>query len=391
MTINNVHLDLKWATTNSKKQKTTGPQRLTEQEAKDSSTVYFKIKGDGDIEAAGQLIKRWMETTLEDALNEGSEDRVTAAEEPALRVEMRFLQGFGFLDFASHAAASMALATLTGSTDGGKVTSDKSKPPGLSFDALYLNWAHSSEAKNEGGIIEDAETGFKFERKHFPPDSRQDCWFCLASASCEKHLIVGVFDSVYAAMPKGPVHPGHVLLIPVTHSSKGALQDANIADEMDSLKDKLREHASSEYGMDLFVFERAIQTKGGYHTHVQCIPVARKLGLKLQLTMLAQAKRIGMEMREINSDLGVQAVLNSDDDDSQGYFYAEIPVAGKEYKRFFYKATDSSQHVPLQFGREVLAAVLEKPDLAHWKSCVLDQAKETAMAAALRESIAKIQ
>lgn len=44
--------------------------------------------------------------------------------------------------------------------------------------------------------------------------------------------------------------------------------------------------------------------------------------------------------------------------------------------------------VPLQFGREVLAQVLEKPDLAHWKACVQETDKETELTAAFRESIA---
>ena len=36
---------------------------------------------------------------------------------------------YGFLEFASHAAASMALATLTGSTDGGLVLPDAPRLP----------------------------------------------------------------------------------------------------------------------------------------------------------------------------------------------------------------------------------------------------------------------
>ena len=113
--------------------------------------------------------------------------------------------------------------------------------------------------------------------------------------------------------------------------------------------------------------------------------------------MLAQARKLGMDLREINSDVGLQAVLTSDEDDADnegGYFYAEVPVVGTEFKRFLYKATvgDSGRRaisVPLQFGREVLAAVLGEPKLAHWKSCVVDQDQESAIAAAFRESFSR--
>ena len=77
----------------------------------------------------------------------------------------------------------------------------------------------------------------------------------------------------------------------------------------------------------------------------------------------------------------------------EGYFYAETPIAGNEYKRFLYKHTGSSGRgtVPLQFGREVLAAVLGKPELAHWKSCVLEKQQEEAMATAFRKSFGNVE
>jgi hypothetical protein len=46
--------------------------------------------------------------------------------------------------------------------------------------------------------------------------------------------------------------------------------------------------------------------------------------------------------------------------------------------------------VPLQFGREVLAAVLGKPELAHWKSCVVDKEQEAEVAGAFRKSMEEV-
>jgi hypothetical protein len=162
--------------------------------------------------------------------------------------------------------------------------------------------------------------------------------------------------------------------------------------EMEELKQRLRKHASDVWQMDLFLFERAIQTKGGYHTHVQCIPIKRGLGIKLQATMVAMARSIpSFDLRELNSDLAL-AAMTSDEDDG-GYFYAEVPISRKENKRFLYRAkAEEGQRgtvVPLQFGREVLASVLDEPNLAHWKACVLDQEKETELANSFRESFAK--
>lgn len=402
VTILGVHLTIKWAATPQSNKKPTNAapeyERLTEGQAKDSSTIYFKLSSDNMAEA-GEALRLWMQTVLENALNDGgteTTDRVTADDEPALRVTVRVQETYGFLEFASHAAASMAVATVTGSTDGGAIRDDSATgwPEMLSGRRIYLNWAQNKQQSDEAehNVIEDASSGFKFERKHFPADSRQDCWFCLASETCEKHLITGVFETSYAAMPKGPIHPGHVLLIPVTHTSQGALKDSAVATELEELKQRLRRHAASAYECDLFVFERAIQTKGGYHTHVQCVPVQKQLGLKLQTTMLIQAKKCGMDLREVNSDVALSAIL-SDSDDDDGYFYAEIPVSGMDFKRFLYRSRSGGGgvRVPLQFGREILAAVYENPDLAHWKSCVVDAKQEAEIAKQFRDSFATVE
>jgi Protein similar to CwfJ C-terminus 2 len=127
--------------------------------------------------------------------------------------------------------------------------------------------------------------------------------------------------------------------------------------------------------------------------------------------MMAQARKLGLPLRELTSDLAVSAVLNNNDDNddddgnkksnsnsSSGYFYAEIPTRGgkQDYKKFLYQensSTDSNIRVtvPLQFGREVLAAVLRKPELAHWKSCLVEPEKEAAMATDFRKSFAEIK
>jgi hypothetical protein len=177
-----------------------------------------------------------------------------------------------------------------------------------------------------------------------------------------------------------------VLLVPVQHTSEGALKDARLSEEMDEIKKGLREHASKVYDMELFVFERAMQTKGGYHTHVQCIPVPRQRGPEIRATMIAQGRSAGADIRELTSDLGLSAVLGNSEESYDGYFYAEVPVSESENRRFLYKSTKGTS-LPLQFGREIVATVLRKPELAHWKSCMLDKETEVATSAKLRESL----
>ena len=83
----------------------------------------------------------------------------------------------------------MSLATLTGSTDGGRLLEDVRGMPSPSLQGLYLHWARPDTKKEvqEKDMIEDM-SGFRFQRKHFPSDSRQDCKFML-SMFCSSVLL----------------------------------------------------------------------------------------------------------------------------------------------------------------------------------------------------------
>ena len=265
------------------------------------------------------------------------------------------------------------------------------------LQGVVLYWAkggggqrNSTHGSNVGS------QGMQFQKRHFPPDSRTDCWFCLASPTCEKHLIVAVHDQCYVTMPKGAVNESHVLIVPVEHSSDGAMVNRKLAPEMELVKSKLRDHVRTVLQKDLFVFERCIQTKGGYHAHVQCIPVSRDSGPTLQSKMLEMSLRAGFALKEITSDLGLTALEN---DWSGGYFYAEIPLpgGGNDFRRFIYRASPGNGTsnptggaVPLQFGREVLAQVLGNAAIGQWKACVVSQEKEEEMTSKLRTFLSNV-
>ena len=436
ITIQGVDLTLKWASGSNKDNKNKRPRQnqqqerhyVTHAEAATSTTLYFhppkkqqtnvtaEDNNDGDEkktesvleESFAEEVRKLMEQTLEDAMNEGGDpdERITAETEPALAVRVRTIpdKSFGFMEFASHAAATMALAALTKSTDGGAIKIDDEKkdeggdgaesqskdkiPPHVL--GTVVRWAKKGESKKLDKGPRNKESEFLealgLERKHFPADSRKDCWFCLASPTCEKHLITTIHDECYTTMPKGPMHPGHLLIVPVSHSSQGVWGlGGSVCQEVTDIKTRLLEHANRAYDSDLFVFERAIQTRGGYHTHVQCVPIPKGKIATLQTTMMAHAKASGFELRTIESDLGITSLL-SNDSEEQDYFYAELATQQQAYRFVYKKSTAEGGKVPLQFGREVIASVLNKPELAHWKSCVVDKEKETELAADFRKS-----
>jgi Protein similar to CwfJ C-terminus 1 len=56
--------------------------------------------------------------------------------------------------------------------------------------------------------------------KQYPADGRSECWFCMASAEFEEHLVVVIGDESYIAMPKGGLVPDHTLIIPIAHHQR---------------------------------------------------------------------------------------------------------------------------------------------------------------------------
>ena len=192
-----------------------------------------------------ESLRKLAEQLLENAINGdgASSDRVTASTEPALVVESKLAlgKGFGFLSFASHAAAAMAIAAMTGGTDGGLVAEEEiGALPVLKNTGVYWSKAEKFSSSDQQDII-----GLDFQRVRYPEDPREDCWFCLASDCCEKHFIVSVGETAYVAMPKGPINDNHSLIIPVVHEKKGALC-GSAAKEVEELKEKLIKHAKSE-------------------------------------------------------------------------------------------------------------------------------------------------
>ena len=394
-------LTLKWSSPTSRRGDTHIPppppkrkQRLTEREAADSSTLFLKLPPNLDVSSYPdelETVRLLAERTMEDELNIGipvdSPDRITAKNEPALKVSVRqpdSEKGYGFLQFDSHTAALTTLISLTGNDDGGIVSGDKLslniscggvQKSASHLEGIALHWARGGQPKAEDSV------GHRLGQ-------RTDCWFCLASPSCEKHLIVAVHEDCYIAMPKGAINDFHALIVPIDHKHQGALVDSKLSPEIEEIKTKLRLHAQKALQKDMFVFERCIQTKGGYHTHIQCIPVDEGSGPAIQSKMMEMALQANFKLKEITSDLGLPA-LGGDWDD--GYFYAEVPLpGGGGYRRFVYNAGEEGGTVPLQFGREVLAEVAGNEKIGQWKACLVSQEKEEELAFAFRKSLETI-
>lgn len=105
-----------------------------------------------------------------------SKYRITAADEPALRVTVRqpdAEKNYGFLGFDSHTAALTTLISLMGNGNGGLIGADKlgvdvkDGKNAVHMEGVTVYWAGSQPKVNDG-------PGYDLQQ-------RTDCWFCLES------------------------------------------------------------------------------------------------------------------------------------------------------------------------------------------------------------------
>jgi RNA recognition motif-containing protein len=437
--------------------------RLSEADAADSETLFvflpFKPASTSDdysrllvtiAEASQQLMENAM-NDVDCAMNGTS--KVTAESEPALRVTSRYPSAnnnYGFLDFASHAAASVVLATLTGSIEGGDLLVNEIKllsSTTLELDGIQIWWAMSKSKENEPK--RDDRARHNLQSHHFPLDARTDCWFCLASPTCEPHLIITVYDTCYITMPKGPCDDFHALIVPVNHigvkgSEKNedteqekleegsekkdrpdyfdnlgvyAYTDPLVLKDVELSKDNIWKHTDQVLGKDLFLFERAFPTYRGYHPHINCVPIRRSSGSLIINTMFEMAKNCSENFvfEEIFLPVNEEIERRKNNGDMiRGYFYAEVvsKVDVKQSRCFLFmdvqkdveiepdislinnqdsNVTPPKRKVPLQFGRQVLAKTVGDPSLAYWKHCVYSKEKEEQLTNAYRQTFLSLE
>ncbi len=407
-TINNVPLSIKWSTSKPQNQNQQQPPkktRLTEQDAIDSSSLFLRVPqmNENGIEAQLQHIQQMAQTCLEDAMNQDNEgeDKITADNEPALKVNLRLTKtttnndhlNFGFLDFASHVAANMAIATLTGDVNGGTLLDN-------TVDNAQLYWAKPYTPAAATTITTNS------------------CWFCLASPNCDQSLIVRVQKEMYIAMSRGPMHPQHCILVPIAHdtdTTPGIFTPSYSKTTAMEILDTLNQLCQTTFHSNkdihgVFIFERAIPTKAGVlHSHLQCIPLSTiQASTNIIDTFIEMTKSNNMDpnLQEVDmvnqqttdtngsSELILSTLhqqLNQKDQDETssllGYFYAQIVTYSSSSddnedtrtvtsRRFLYKHVSTNTVVPVQLGRQVVATVLDQQDLADWKNCTESKQEE---------------
>jgi hypothetical protein len=280
----------------------------------------------------------------------------------------------------SDPSTATATTTTTTTTTTPASSSSSSSSSTTASTALTAGWAKGRAA--------DAE------------NQSADCWFCLASPSVKVHLLVSVGHHAYAALPRGGLTPHHILLCPIDcvpsrlHLSLEAKQE---------LLKYLRawEKYFASQGHILITYERCIRTRNSRdHMQIHCIPLPHEFLLNVESVFAQKIAEHGYTFHDIPSNVAVEDfVLQAEGGPYQEYFYIELPYevldaegkgtgAVKRKKKVYLQEDVQQKPFLMSFGSEVVAHMMEKPERAFWKNCVVPEEEEAEIAEQLRAEFA---
>ncbi|XP_073395911.1 zinc finger CCCH domain-containing protein 64 isoform X2 [Physcomitrium patens] len=249
---------------------------------------------------------------------------------------------------------------------------EKALPPGSCFDFFRKGQCERGSECRFSHSLDDPRP------PRAPPSA---CWFCLSSPNIETHLVVSVGDHCYCAIAKGPLCPGHVLILPIEHQPSIVSLPSDAELELDKYKHSIRE-CFKKQGKATIFFERYLQLRAGTHAHLQAVPIPLSMASLALSSFVSSAKEVGFSFEVIHQDNDNEAKQRLKELVGGGvnYFIVELHEG-----TLLVHPLPQGEKLPMQFGREVLAKILGTPERGDWKQCKLDVSEETALADQFKE------
>eukprot|EP00735_Rhodelphis_limneticus_P008038 TRINITY_DN20789_c0_g1::TRINITY_DN20789_c0_g1_i1::g.10717::m.10717 TRINITY_DN20789_c0_g1::TRINITY_DN20789_c0_g1_i1::g.10717 ORF type:complete len:225 (-),score=33.99,sp/Q84WU9/C3H64_ARATH/35.59/2e-37,CwfJ_C_1/PF04677.10/2.2e-28,CwfJ_C_2/PF04676.9/4.6e-15 TRINITY_DN20789_c0_g1_i1:203-805(-) len=184
----------------------------------------------------------------------------------------------------------------------------------------------------------------------------------------ETHLVAHIGTEAYVALPKGGIVSDHVLILPVEHFPSTDKFPPSVQKEIDQLIQSVLAMYRSQKQVGV-VLDRNVNVKGHQHAHLQVVPVPEALKDQVESVLLEEGQARRMTFRLKPEGLTIQEFVEGSE-----YFAVTLPDG-----RIYVQKVGQERH-SLQFGRELMAKVLGKPERANWKECQLPKNAEEMLA-----------
>ncbi|PWA76004.1 cwfJ-like family protein / zinc finger (CCCH-type) family protein [Artemisia annua] len=221
------------------------------------------------------------------------------------------------------------------------------------------------------------EKGEDCTYKHTLQEERsrsRECWFCLSSPNVESHLITSVGENCYCAIAKGPLVQDHVLILPIEHLPNTLSSPPECEVELVRFQNSLKAYFKSHKKEVVFFEWVYIKTS---HANLQVIPIPVNRASAVQDIFNLAAEKLGFKFIVSKCDQSSKGrkLLRAQYDGKYSLFYVELPGG-----TILSHPVEENEKFPVQFGREVLAGLLNMADRADWRNCKLSKDEEIQMA-----------
>lgn len=249
----------------------------------------------------------------------------------------------------------------------------------------YSRYGNGDGYRNKRG------KGFRGQRQ--PPPGPGECFFCLSNPNLATHLISSIGDDAYLTIAKGPLttsetyaqvgvdFPAHALIIPLTHSPTLALiteeDNARVKTfaEMTRFKKALQEMVAERSNNKLGAVTYEISKGNVVHTHWQFIPMPVET---IRKELVEAAFRVEAENLSYPAFQVRDPGIGKDEGDFFRVWIWTPP--SEEHSEGCTKCLtmpfDDSLRFSLQFGRVVLAKLLQLEKRTQWRDCAQSEEEE---------------
>ena len=266
------------------------------------------------------------------------------------------------------------------------VSTENKRPPQTEPNQYrYANDQHSYHSH-------DRPRKRKRHEQHEPLKQGQ-CFFCLSNPNLATHIIASIGDESYLTTAKGPLttrdtfsslpFPGHVLLIPLSHSpTLSLIADSDsrkkTIEEMHRYRDAMQAMLKSLSSTELGAVTWEVSRSSGFHVHWQWLPCPLSLIQKGLIEAGFKVEAENLKYPSLSSPKSTSRDPDPSHDDEGDFFRVMIwnPESGKDVEMRL--PLDSSFKFDVQFGRRVMSKLLRLENRVDWHECGQSHEDEVA-------------
>ncbi|KAL4955542.1 CwfJ C-terminus 2-domain-containing protein-like protein [Aspergillus filifer] len=253
------------------------------------------------------------------------------------------------------------------------------------------------------------------KRARAPPPGPDQCFFCLSNPNIATHLITSIGTEAYLTTAKGPLptaktfsphvsFPGHMLIIPFNHTP--ALNSITDAPSRHAAWAEMQQYRTALHSMlqrkskgALGAVTWEVSRSNGIHVHWQFLPVPADLVSRGLVDAAFRVEAENLKYPKFEKPASQSSSLPEPDSESPDpsaepgdffrlWIWAPEPdsESGSGSEKTLLLPLPSDVRFDLQFGRRVMAKLMQLEKRINWKDDVQSQEEEEADAEAFKEA-----